>query len=155
MKHETGHVLFDELLDSCVGDEFHLVVLKLWSNIELFIETAFCRIGSNSIQKLIKNLKRTSYTYMMTRILSSKFYQIMTHDFARHVILQCLNLLDRKSNEILYECAIHYFLDLARHEVGCRSLNECINSIAGNQRDMLLNCIAHVSDFLSNDPYGY
>lgn len=45
MKHETGHVLFDELLDSCVGDEFHLVVLKLWSNIELFIETAFCRIG--------------------------------------------------------------------------------------------------------------
>ncbi|CAI9783978.1 unnamed protein product [Fraxinus pennsylvanica] len=154
MKHETGHVLFDELIDSCIGDELHLVVLKLWSNIDLFIEAAFCRIGSNSIQKLIKKLKRTPYTYTMTRILSSRFYQIMTHDFARHVILQCLNLLDRKSNEIFYECAIHDFLALARHEVGCRSLNECINSIAGNQRDTLLNRIAAMSDFLSNDPYG-
>ncbi|KAL2475747.1 putative pumilio8 [Abeliophyllum distichum] len=154
MTHERRHVLFEELIDSCTVNELHSIVSKLCSNIKLFIDAAFCRIGSNSIQKLIKKLKKTPYANTMTKILSSRYYLIMTHEFARHVILQCLNLLDRKSNEILYEYAIYYFQDLARHEVGCRSLNECINSIAGNQRDTLLNRIADVSDFLANDPYG-
>lgn len=45
MSNAHGHVLFDELIESCVGNELYLVVEKLWSNIELFIETAFCRIG--------------------------------------------------------------------------------------------------------------
>ncbi|KAL2495477.1 Uncharacterized protein Fot_39234 [Forsythia ovata] len=45
MTHERRHVLFEELLDSCTIDELHSIVSKLCSNIELFIDAAFCRIG--------------------------------------------------------------------------------------------------------------
>ncbi|KAL0290556.1 UNVERIFIED_CONTAM: hypothetical protein Sangu_2569600 [Sesamum angustifolium] len=40
------------------------------------------------------------------------------------------------------------------HEVGCKSLNDCIAVIGGDQRVRLLNQIADVSDFHSYDPYG-
>ncbi|KAK4398846.1 putative pumilio21 [Sesamum angolense] len=71
-----------------------------------------------------------------------------------NVIVQCLVLFQSQPNEILYEDTIYHFRDLAIHKVGCRSLNDCISLIGGEQRTTLLNHIAEISDYLSYDPYG-
>ncbi|KAL0458864.1 UNVERIFIED_CONTAM: hypothetical protein Slati_0513600 [Sesamum latifolium] len=90
----------------------------------------------------------------MTRVMSTRFVDVMTHPTARDVILQCLILFPRQPNEVLYEKVILHFQDLAIHEVGCRSLYDCITLIRRDQRVRLINKITNVSDNLSYDPYG-
>ncbi|KAL2524117.1 putative pumilio8 [Abeliophyllum distichum] len=154
MTDEHGHCVFEKLVEESNGRQLHSIILNASSNSQLFIDATFCKHGANSIQRLIKKVKKTPEAFMVTQILSTGFYELMTHHIARHVIQQCLNLLGNKPNEILYDLAIHYFRELATHEVGCISLNECINSISGFQRTTLLDHIANLAAYLSNDPYG-
>ncbi|KAL0398855.1 UNVERIFIED_CONTAM: putative pumilio21 [Sesamum radiatum] len=92
---------------------------------------------------------------LVERVLSQGEY-FVSAAFCKqgNVIVQCLVLFRSQPNEILYENAIYHFRDLATHEVGCRSLNDCISLIGGEQRITLLNHIADISDYLSYDPYG-
>ncbi|CAA3009497.1 pumilio homolog 12-like [Olea europaea subsp. europaea] len=154
MTDEHEHVVFGKLIEESNDRRLHSFIVKASLNSKLFINAGFCKHGANSIQRLIKKVKKTSEAFMVTRILSTGFYELMTHHIARHVIQQCLNLIGNQPNEILYELAIYYFQELATHEVGCISLNECINSISGSQRTTLLDHIANVAAYLSNDPYG-
>ncbi|KAL0454728.1 UNVERIFIED_CONTAM: putative pumilio19 [Sesamum latifolium] len=103
---------------------------------------------ASSIIELIRKVKKSSpHAVVMTRVLSTRFMDIMTHPTAKDVILQCLILFPGQSNEVLYDKVILHFQDLAIHEVGCRSLINCIALIRGDQRVRLLNQIAHVSDY--------
>ncbi|KAK4400201.1 hypothetical protein Sango_1126200 [Sesamum angolense] len=143
------------LVDACEGQQLDLLVVRVLSQGEYFLRVAFDQQGASSIVKLIRKVKKSSpHAMAMTRVLSNRFVDIMTHPTARDVILQCLLHFPTQPNEVLYEKAILHFQDLATHEVGCRSLNDCIAVIGGDQRVQLLNQIADVSDFLSYDPYG-
>ncbi|KAL0310229.1 UNVERIFIED_CONTAM: putative pumilio21 [Sesamum calycinum] len=143
------------LVDACEGQQLDLLVVRVLSQGEYFLRAAFDQQGASSIVKLIRKVKKSSpHAMAMTRVLSTRFMDIMTHPTARDVILQCLLLFPAQPNEVLYEKAILHFQDLAIHEVGCKSLNDCIALIDGDQRVRLLNQIADVSDFLSYDPYG-
>ncbi|KAK4423237.1 Pumilio18 [Sesamum alatum] len=123
---------------------------------DYFLRAAFDEQGAISIIELIRKVKRSSpgHALAMTSVLSIRFMDIMTHPTARDVILECLLLFPTQSNQVLYEKAILHFQDLATDQVGCRSLNDCIALIDGDQRVRLLNHIADVSDYLSYDQYG-
>ncbi|KAL0398877.1 UNVERIFIED_CONTAM: putative pumilio21 [Sesamum radiatum] len=148
------HFLYSMLIDACEGQQLDSLVERVLSQGEYFVSAAFCKQGVSSIIKLIRKVKRSPHAFAIARLLSSRFMDIMTHPTARNVIVQCLVLFRSQTNEILYENAIYHFRDLAIHEVGCRSLNDCISLIGGEQRITLLNHIADVSDYLSYDPYG-
>ncbi|KAL0372846.1 UNVERIFIED_CONTAM: putative pumilio16 [Sesamum calycinum] len=149
------HCIYCMLVDACEGQQLDLLVVRVLSQGEYFLRAAFDQQGASSIVKLIRKVKKSSpHAMAMTRVLSNRFVDIMTHPTARDVILQCLLHFPTQPNEVLYEKAILHFQDLATHEVGCRSLNDCIAVIGGDQRVRLLNQIADVSDFLSYDPYG-
>ncbi|KAK4382313.1 Pumilio18 [Sesamum angolense] len=122
------------------GQQLDLLVVRVLSQGEYFLRVAFDQQGASSIVKLIRKVRKSSpHAMAMTRVLSTRFMDIMTHPTAR---------------DVLYEKTILHFYDLAIHEVGCKSLNDCIALINGDQRVRLLNQIADVSDFLSYDPYG-
>ncbi|XP_011096144.2 pumilio homolog 18-like [Sesamum indicum] len=148
------HFVYKMLIDACEGQQLDSLVRRVLSQGEYFVSSAFCKQGASSIIKLIRKVKRTPHAFAIARLLSTRFMDIMTHPTARNVIVQCLVLFRSQPNEILYENAIYHFRDLAIHDVGCRSLNDCINLIGGEQRITLLNHIADVSDYLSYDPYG-
>ncbi|KAL0443018.1 UNVERIFIED_CONTAM: Pumilio18 [Sesamum latifolium] len=148
------HYLYSMLIDACEGQQLDSLVERVLSQGEYFVSAAFCKQGVSSIIKLIRKVKRSPHAFAIARILSTRFMDIMTHPTARNVIVQCLVLFRSQPNEVLYENAIYHFRDLAIHEVGCRSLNDCISLIGGEQRITLLNHIADVSDYLSYDPYG-
>lgn len=57
--------------------------------------------------------------------------------------------------QVLFEKAIEHCIQLATHKEGCLSLNECISSICGSQRERLLRLITDQSAYLSHDPNGY
>ncbi|KAL0298142.1 UNVERIFIED_CONTAM: hypothetical protein Scaly_3072300 [Sesamum calycinum] len=130
------HCIYCMLVDACEGQQLDLLVSK------------FNRQTHQKGEEVVASC------HGYDKILSTRFMDIMTHPTARDVILQCLLLFPAQPNEVLYEKAILHFQDLAIHEVGCKSLNDCIALIDGDQRVRLLNQIADVSDFLSYDPYG-
>ncbi|KAL3820817.1 hypothetical protein ACJIZ3_006722 [Penstemon smallii] len=154
MVDERMESLFQKLIEGCNYQQLNSIVGEVFSQSELLIRIAFCRQGSISIVKLIKRIKKTEHAFALTRILSTKFYAMVTHQTARIVIQQCFNLLGNRPNEVLYESTIYFFGCMATHEVGCISLNECIDTISGIQRLRLLFYIANIADYLSNDPYG-
>ncbi|KAL2233180.1 UNVERIFIED_CONTAM: putative pumilio 21 [Sesamum indicum] len=155
MLNRRLHCIYCMLVDVCEGQQLDSLVVRVLSQGENFLRAAFDQQGASSIVELIRKVKKSSpHAMAMTRVLSTRFMDIMTHPTARDVILQCLLLFPAQPNEVLYEKAILHFQDLALHEVGCISLNDCIARIDGDQRVRLLNHIADVSDFLSYDPYG-
>lgn len=56
---------------------------------------------------------------------------------------------------MLYEKAIVTLKELATDKVGCRSVNELMSTIAGEQRSRLLDDIVEQSYYLSRHPIGY
>ncbi|KAL0409120.1 UNVERIFIED_CONTAM: putative pumilio21 [Sesamum radiatum] len=150
------HYLYSMLVDACEGPQLDSLVVRVLSQGKYFLSAAFAKQGASSIIELIRKMKSKSspHALAMTRVLSTRFMDIMTHPTARDVIVQCLILFPRKSNEVLYEKVILHFQDLAINEVGWKSLINCIALIGGDQRVRLLNQIADVSDYLSYDPYG-
>ncbi|KAL0288062.1 UNVERIFIED_CONTAM: putative pumilio21 [Sesamum calycinum] len=130
------HCIYCMLVDACEGQQLDLLVSKFNRQTHQKGEevVASCHGYDKSSVQQIRGYNDSSY--------------------GQDVILQCLLHFPTQPNEVLYEKAILHFQDLATHEVGCRSLNECIAVIGGDQRVRLLNQIADVSDFLSYDPYG-
>ncbi|KAL0303192.1 UNVERIFIED_CONTAM: hypothetical protein Sradi_6187300 [Sesamum radiatum] len=149
------HYVYSMLVDACEGLQLDSLVERVLSQGTYFLSAAFAKQGASSIVELIRKVKKSSpHALAMTRVLSTRFMDIMTHPTAMDVILQCLILFPWQPNEVLYEKVILHFQDLEIHKVGCRSLINCIALIRGDQRVRLLNQIADVSDYLSYDPYG-
>ncbi|KAK4382312.1 putative pumilio21 [Sesamum angolense] len=125
------------------------------SLVSILEDSVHIDVEAISIIKLIRKVKKSSlHATAITRVLSTRFMDIMTHPMATDVILHCLILFPRQPNEVLYEKLILHFHDLAIDKVGCRSLIYCVALIGGDQRVRLLDQIADVSYFLSYDPYG-
>ncbi|KAH6825664.1 hypothetical protein C2S53_018536 [Perilla frutescens var. hirtella] len=146
--------VFIKLVDACRGDQLDSVVAEVLSCTSFFISAAFCKQGASSIIRLIKRLKKSSNALSMTQALSTQFMALMTDETARMVIQNCFIYFPNQHNKVLYEKAIHHCQELATDKVGCRALNELINTIAGEQRSRLLNEIADCSVHLSYDHYG-
>ncbi|XP_011101215.1 putative pumilio homolog 21 [Sesamum indicum] len=164
------HCLYSMLIDACEGHQLDLLVGRVLSQGKYFLTAAFPKQGASSIIKLmmiygldrassiIKLIKKVNkslpHAMAMTRVLSTRFIDKMSHPTARDVILQCLLLFPRQPNEVLYEKVLLHFQNLAIHKVRCRSLIDCVALIRGDQRVRLINKIADVSDYLSYDPHG-
>ncbi|KAL0308145.1 UNVERIFIED_CONTAM: hypothetical protein Sangu_2992000 [Sesamum angustifolium] len=94
------HCLYSMLIDACKGQQPGSLVGRVLSRGKYFLSAAFAKQGASSIIKLIKKVKKSSpHATAMTRVLSTKFMDIMTHPTARDVILQCLILFPRQPNE--------------------------------------------------------
>ncbi|KAK4423277.1 hypothetical protein Salat_1910500 [Sesamum alatum] len=155
MLNRRLHSLYCVLVDACEGQQLDSLVGRVLSWGDYFLRAAFDEQGAISIIKLIRKVKWSpDHAFAMTSVLSIRFMDIMTHPTARDVILECLLLFPTQPNQVLYEKAILHFQDLAIDKVGCKSLNDCIALIDGDQRVRLLNHIADVSNYLSYDQYG-
>ncbi|XP_059650113.1 putative pumilio homolog 8, chloroplastic [Cornus florida] len=156
MIDKQGHHVFEKLVEAYTGryDQLQLIVDKIILQPCSLTDAACNQYGSHSIQKLIKQLKKSPLAFKMTKALSTGFYDLMIDKTGKHVILQCFTALDYKANQVLYLEAIGNCVALATHPEGCISLNDCINCITGDHRQYLLGVISHNSVYLSYDPSG-
>ncbi|KAL0372847.1 UNVERIFIED_CONTAM: putative pumilio21 [Sesamum calycinum] len=148
------HCIYCMLVDACEGQQLDLLVVRVLSQANTFYvqhSTTRSKFNRQTHQKG-EEVVASCHGYDKSSVQQIRGYN--DSSYGQDVILQCLLHFPTQPNEVLYEKAILHFQDLATHEVGCRSLNECIALIGGDQRVRLLNQIADVSDFLSYDPYG-
>jgi hypothetical protein len=150
-----GIVNYDDRRWNYLPETTREIIAALVHFPSLFILYALDERRTFAVQQLIKQAKYTAAVApLVTRTLSAEFYQVMTHRIGKHVVRQCLASIDAVYNEVLFEKAIQYYLDLATDPEGCISLNECINYISGPFRLKLLLVIADKAAYLSYDPHG-
>ncbi|KAF5447391.1 hypothetical protein F2P56_032946 [Juglans regia] len=148
--------LFNKLIESADVSLLTRFVAKIVSQPESLIKASLNSHGVKSVRKLIKVLGKTSLVSDMNTALCTDngFYRLMTHPIGSSVILKCLDVASSEQNKLLYEAAIMYCLELAKHERGCINLKKFITSSRGQGRQQLLDFIAGHSLYLSQDPTG-
>ncbi|XP_021294508.1 pumilio homolog 18-like [Herrania umbratica] len=156
MMSQHGHSLFAELIKLSSDDQLGMIIERITSHSPLggIISVSKTRTGSRSIKKLIELLKKSSLIIKVIAALKEGFYELMISQTGSSVILKCVELIDTRSNELLYVAAIEHCLNLAVNARGCISLNYFIDNIRGLHRIALLHVIAKNSLYLSQDPSG-
>ncbi|KAL8091171.1 putative pumilio homolog 20 isoform X2 [Apium graveolens] len=152
---QYGHHMIDKLIESCGEYELQQILEKLAAEPDLLVTAACSKEGSSSLQKLIKHLKKSPQRFRLTSALAPKVVELATNKTARHVFKECLNLLGSQANMVLYEEAIKHFDTLARDEVGCLALNDCIDFATNYlERERILQLVIDNAVSLAYDPYG-
>ncbi|KAL5769302.1 hypothetical protein ACOSP7_015854 [Xanthoceras sorbifolium] len=152
--NQYGHHLFIKLIESCNEDQLQQILMKIASQCDLFCNASINKHGSQSIKKLITMLAGSPLVSFVVLALCSRFKEIMINRTGASVIMQCLETLDDKQNELLYEAVINNFRAIAANSNGCISLNEFISDVRGPFRQQLLNLVYDHVSFLSKDPSG-
>ncbi|XP_055816062.1 pumilio homolog 18-like isoform X2 [Solanum dulcamara] len=155
MIDESGHAFFVKLVEVCNDKQMELILCRFHSHMDLFLQTAFIKYGSKSIQMLIVILKeKPSLAKYCSQIVSLKLIELMTDRMGRYVVEKCFHVFNEKQKEVLYRRVISCFRDLATNDCGCISLNVCIDYITNPLRKELLEKIANQSGYFANDPWG-
>ncbi|KAG6619166.1 hypothetical protein I3842_Q106400 [Carya illinoinensis] len=148
--------VFNKLIESANVSELRQIVAKIVSQPESLIKASLNPYGIKSVRKLIKVLGKTGLVSDMNTAIctGNGFYILMIHPIGSSVIFRCLDVASSEHNKLLYEAAITYCLELAKHEKGCINLKKFITSCRGKGRQQLLDFIAEHSLYLSQDPTG-
>ncbi|KAM7279629.1 hypothetical protein ACFE04_006763 [Oxalis oulophora] len=155
MTNKYGHFVFEKLVNLCDDAQLEIIMVKILHNREKFIDAAKNNCGASSVRKLIKAVAKSDRLgYTLVALFSREFYGLMTCQTGSSVILSCLDFLDIKMNDVIYEEAIKNCMNLACDEVGCVSLNKFINHSKGPRREELLCLVSETSVFLAQDPFG-
>ncbi|XP_021290682.1 pumilio homolog 12-like [Herrania umbratica] len=154
MTDQHGRYLFQKLIELENEIQLQMIVEKLTNSDGDIFYTSIHRYGTYSIKKLIQVLEKSPLVTEVVKALCNKFWDLMVNPTGRHVIMECLDVVDSQKNDLLYIEAIDKCLQLATHERGCISLNNFISRIKGPRRDQLLNLICDHVVYLSQDPAG-
>ncbi|XP_041025727.1 putative pumilio homolog 8, chloroplastic [Juglans microcarpa x Juglans regia] len=141
------HPIFNKLIESADVSELRRIVAKIVSQPESLIKASLNPHGIKSVRKLIKVLGKTGLVSDMNTAIctGNGFYRLMIHPIGSSVIFRCLDVASSEHNKLLYEAAITYCLELAKHERGCTNLKKFITSCRGQGRQQLLDFIAEHS----------
>ncbi|GMJ02518.1 pumilio 12 [Hibiscus trionum] len=154
MIHQFGRYLFQQLIVSVDEIRLQMIMEKLTVAENHIYHASVHKYGNFSVKKLITALKRSPLITYVIKALSNKFEELMTDPTGQYVILECLDVLDSRSNDLLYVRAMEGCLELSRHVRGVVSMNAFIARIKGPRLDQLLNWICDNVRFLAQDPTG-
>ncbi|KAH7856698.1 hypothetical protein Vadar_004417 [Vaccinium darrowii] len=154
LTYEDGFRVFQSLLSQCEYSQLKRLVKKITSDAASLVLAVGTQFGSHSVQSLIRRLKHTDLARLVTSALATNICGTVSTIWGRNVIKQCLNLLDRRATEVLYDAVIENYYELATDRAGCLTVSHCIDSIESPQRGWLLSRICEESASLSLDPSG-
>ncbi|KAK8505149.1 hypothetical protein V6N12_066682 [Hibiscus sabdariffa] len=154
MIHQFGRYLFQKLIESVDEIRLQIIMEKLTFPENHIYHASVHKYGNFSVKKLITTLKRSPLITYVIKAFSNKFEKLMTDPTGRYMIMECLDVLDSRTNDLLYVRAMERCLELSRHEQGVVSMNACIARIKGPRRDQLLDWICDNVRFLAQDPTG-
>ncbi|KAK4360091.1 hypothetical protein RND71_022320 [Anisodus tanguticus] len=169
MIDEYGHVFFLKLVELCTDEQMKLILVTFHYHVDLFVQTAFMKYGSKTIQMLIKSFKKKPpLAKYCSEIVSLKLVELMTHRTGRYVVEQCFPVFNEKQNEHVLELGDEeisskifsqlekQYLTLAFKKGGSHVVEKCIVSSKSGMIsvvDVLLTDEKALVQ-LANDPFG-
>lgn len=86
--------------------------------------------------------------------LSPSVVELIQDLNGNHVIQRCLNKLNARDNQFIYDAVTESCVEVATHRHGCCVLQRCIDHASESQKIQLINEITNHSLTLVQDPYG-
>ncbi|KAL5784186.1 hypothetical protein ACOSQ2_006578 [Xanthoceras sorbifolium] len=158
MSDQFARHVFVKIITSCNYYHLQLMTQKIASQSEqeLFLMTSSDKHGASSIKKLIKvlSISKSPLICDVISALSRLFEDMMITKSGSSIILHCLEALDDRQNDLIYQAAINSYYTISCHKQGCISVNDFISKMSGPRRQQLLHIICENSMALSKDLYG-
>ncbi|KAL5834453.1 hypothetical protein ACOSQ4_013950 [Xanthoceras sorbifolium] len=158
MSDQFARHVFVKIITSCNYYHLQLITQKIASQSEqeLFLMTSSNKHGASSIKKLIKvlSISKSPLICYVISALSRLFEDMMITKSGSSIILHCLEALDDRQNDLIYQAAINSYYTVSCHKQGCISMIDFISEMSGSRRQQLLYIICENSVALSKDLFG-
>lgn len=112
--------------------------------------------GTRAAQKMIECLSTPEQITAVRNALQNYVVQLIQDLNGNHVIQRCLNRLDHKDNQFIYDAVTsgNNCVQVATHRHGCCVLQRCIDHASHQQKIQLTVKITDIALTLVKDPYG-
>ncbi|KAJ0973641.1 hypothetical protein J5N97_015606 [Dioscorea zingiberensis] len=154
MMDANGRGLFSKLLDVCDDTQKSKIVLYLGQHGEKLLQAATHPIGTESVKRLIRVMKKCQCLKHVISVLASAVSILMLYSNGSSLVNYCVDNLRYDLKLLMFEGMISNFHIVARNSDGCLWLKKFIDELRGYQRTILLNEVINNSAGLSRDPYG-
>lgn len=146
-----GNYLIQKLFENVNVDQRIILVKNAASD---FIRIALDPHGTRALQKLIECVSTDEESTLIIHNLSPHIVSLSRDLNGNHVVQKCLQKLNPKDNQFIFDIASLNCNEIATHRHGCCVLQRCLDYGGLSQRKQLSLKIAENATNLSLDPFG-
>ncbi|CAN6464922.1 unnamed protein product [Victoria cruziana] len=154
MTDPFGNYLVQKLLDVCNENQRIQILHAITRNSGILMNICLNMHGTRAVQKVIETLKTSEQITMVVSSLRDGAVTLIKDLNGNHVVQRCLQCLDNKHNEFLFDAAAAHCVEIATHRHGCCVLQKCLYHSEGEQRQQLVSEVVANALILAQDPFG-
>lgn len=150
MTDPFGNYLFSKLMEQCDAHQKEQIVTKIIGDL---LPTAFDMYGTQSMQKMMPYLTESQVDAVVNALKPSSI-ALIKHNKANYLIQYCLDNLQQKHNQWIYDAVCECMEDVGRDRVGCVIVKRCVDHANADQMHSLFGEIRNKALALVQDPFG-
>lgn len=146
-----GNYLCQKLFEYA-NDEQRTALIRTASS--QMVKIALNQHGTRALQKMIEFISTHEQVLMVIDALKMNVVQLIQDLNGNHVIQKCLNHLDPKDAQFIFDAVAKHVVVVGTHRHGCCVLQRCIDHAAGHQKVQLVQSVTDQVYALVQDPFG-
>lgn len=151
MTDSFGNYLVQKLLER-VTVEQRVILAELTA--PHFVYIASNPHGTRALQKLVECIETDEEAKIVVESLKPSIVELSKDLNGNHIVQKCLQKLQPKDVQYIFDAACEHCTDIATHRHGCCVLQRCLDHGTEEQRQALCaKLLTHV-DYLTLDPFG-
>ncbi|GAV55798.1 hypothetical protein ZYGR_0AY01910 [Zygosaccharomyces rouxii] len=168
---EAADAIYDETRDYTVElmtDSFgNYLVQKLLEKVTVDQRIALARIaaphfvriasnphGTRALQKLVECVSTEEEAQIVINSLNGSIVDLSKDLNGNHIVQKCLQKLEPKDVQFIFEAACQHCTEIATHRHGCCVLQRCLDHGSKAQCQALCDILLKHVDHLTLDPFG-
>ncbi|WFC97357.1 hypothetical protein MYAM1_000067 [Malassezia yamatoensis] len=151
MTDPFGNYLCQKLLEYCTDAQRDQIVAAIADDL---VTISLNMHGTRAVQKTIDFISTPAQTQTIIAALSRNVVTLIKDLNGNHVIQKCLNRLEAKDSQFIYDAVAQKCMDVATHRHGCCVMQRCIDHATDAQRHQLVHEITRHALSLVQDPFG-
>ncbi|CUM65426.1 uncharacterized protein PRCAT00003064001 [Priceomyces carsonii] len=151
MTDPFGNYLVQKLFENVTSDQRTILVKNAAPH---FVKIALDPHGTRALQKLIECISTDEESDILIASFAPHVVSLSTDLNGNHVVQKCLQKLESKLNQFIFDAAAPYCKEIATHRHGCCVLQRCLDHGNELQRKQLSLKVSENVTSLSLDPFG-
>ncbi|CAM1504145.1 Fc.00g017360.m01.CDS01 [Cosmosporella sp. VM-42] len=151
MTDPFGNYLCQKLLEYCNDDERTILIQNASQDM---VRIALNQHGTRALQKMIEYVSLPQQILLIIEALRFRVVELIQDLNGNHVIQKCLNKLESKDAQFIFDAVGNNCVEVGTHRHGCCVLQRCIDHASGEQKLWLIQRITEHARILVQDPFG-
>ncbi|AMD22260.1 HGL080Cp [Eremothecium sinecaudum] len=151
MTDSFGNYLIQKLVER-IDEEQRITLVK--SSASKLVAIALDPHGTRALQKLVEYINTEMESEIIINSLRDSVVHLSRDLNGNHVIQKCLQKLEPKDCQFIFDAACQECVKIATHRHGCCVLQRCLDHSSNEQRKQLCETIIQNVNSLTLDPFG-